>query len=139
MSQFFSDMRLLILILFILTLSCGGISDSVTPEKSIVDSWKLMGMTKKPFPIEEVTESDLMCGSLNFKPDKTFDGEVIYPKTPENNLKVFGTYKIENDIITISNQVNSSVTESKIRFEKNFMILTPLNPDAFIAYYKRLD
>lgn len=133
-------MRFLIfIVLIITTISCGKVSESVSFDKAIIGSWKLMGMTKKPFPIEEVTETDLMGGSLNFKPDKTFDGEVIYPKKPENNLKVFGTYKIENEIITISNQINSSTTESKIRFEKDFMILTPLKPDGFIAYYKRLD
>lgn len=132
-------MGLIISILILFTLSCGGIFNSDTPEKSIVGSWKLMGMTKKPFPIEEVTQTDLMGGRLNFKPDKTFDGDVTYPKMPENNLKVFGTYKIENDIITISNQANNSTTESKIKFEKDFMILTPLNPGGFIAYYKRFE
>lgn len=132
-------MRFIILILFILTVSCSSVSNSTSNEKSIIGSWKLMGMTKKPFPIDKITETDLMGGSLTFKPDKTFDGEITYPKKPENNLKVFGTYKIENEIITISNQTNSPTTESKMRFEKDFMILTPLNPDGFIAYYKRLN
>jgi hypothetical protein len=132
-------MRFLILIVLFVVVNCGGISDSVSNEKSIIGSWKLMGMTKKPFPIEEVTETDLMGGNMTFKPDNTFDGEVTYPKMPDKNLKVSGTYSIENGILTINNQTNNSATKSAMRFEKDFMILTPLNPDGFIAYYKRLD
>ena len=132
-------MRLLILIVLILTVSCGGVSNFASNEKSIIGSWKLMGMTKTPFPIEKVTETDLIGGSLNFKPDKTFDGEVTYPKIPDKNMKVFGTYTIENDVLTIKNQTNNSTTKSTLKFEKDFMVATPLNTDGFIAYYKRLN
>ena len=132
-------MRLLTLIVLILTVSCGGVSNSASNEKSITGSWKLMGMTKTPFPIEKVTETDLIGGSLNFKPDKTFDGEVTYPKIPDKNMKVFGTYTIENDVLTIKNQTNNSTTKSTLKFEKDFMVATPLNTDGFIAYYKRLN
>jgi len=132
-------MRLLILIVLILTVSCNRVSNSASNKKSIIGSWKLMGMTKKPFPIDEVTETSLMGGSLNFKPDKTFDGEVTYPQTPDKNLKVYGSYTIENEFLTISNQINNSTTKSTVRFEKDFMVVTPLNPEAFIAYYKRLN
>jgi len=132
-------MRLLILIVLILTVSCGGVSNSASNEKSIIGSWKLMGMTKTPFPIEKVTETDLIGGSLNFKPDKTFDGEVTYPKIPDKNMKVFGTYTIENDVLTIKNQTNNSTTKSTLKFEKDFMVATSLNTDGFIAYYKRLN
>ena len=132
-------MRLLILIMLIWSVSCDGTSNSVSNEKSIVGSWKLMGMTKKPFPIEEVTENDLISGRMNFKPDKTFDGEVTYPKMPDKNLKVSGSYTIENEILTINNRTNNSATKSTLKFEKDFMIATPLNPDGFIAYYKRVN
>ncbi|MBA3787033.1 MAG: hypothetical protein H0X15_16100 [Acidobacteria bacterium] len=132
-------MRLLILIVLILTVSCGGVSNSASNEKSIIGSWKLMGMTKTPFPIEKVTETDLIGGSLNFKPDKTFDGEVTYPKIPDKNMKVFGTYTIENDVLTIKNQTNNSTSKSTLKFEKDFMVATSLNTDGFIAYYKRLN
>jgi len=132
-------MRLLILIVLILTVSCGGVSNSASNEKSIIGSWKLMGMTKTPFPIEKVTETDLIGGSLNFKPDKTFDGEVTYPKIPDKNMKVFGTYTIENDVLTIKNQTNNSTSKSTLKFEKDFMVATPLNTDGLIAYYKRLN
>lgn len=98
-----------------------------------------MGMTKKPFPIDKITETNLISGSLTFNPDKTFDGEITYPKMPDKNLKVSGTYKVENETLTINNQTNNSVTESTFRFEKDFMIATPLNPDGFIMYYKRLN
>ncbi len=98
-----------------------------------------MGMTKTPFPIEKVTETDLIGGSLNFKPDKTFDGEVTYPKIPDKNMKVFGTYTIENDVLTIKNQTNNSTSKSTLKFEKDFMVATSLNTDGFIAYYKRLN
>ena len=98
-----------------------------------------MGMTKKPFPIEKITETDLISGTLNFKSDKTFDGEVTYPKMPDKNLRVSGTYTIENGILTINNQTNNSTTQSTLKFEKDFMIVVPLNTDGFIMYYKRLN
>jgi len=132
-------MRFLILILLIVTVDCGGVSESVSPEKSIVGSWKLMGMVKTPVEIERVTESDLMTGNLTFKSDKTFDGEVIYPKSPDKNTKVSGTYSVENGILTISNKANNSTTKSTLKFEMDFMIGTPLNPEGFIAYYKRIN
>jgi hypothetical protein len=132
-------MRFLILILLIVTMSCGGTSETVSAEKYIVGSWKLMGMVKTPVEIERVTESDLMTGHLTFKPDKTFDGEVIYPKSPDKNTKVFGTYLVENGILTVSNQANNSTTKSTLKFEKDFMIGTPLNPEGFIAYWKRIN
>ncbi|HLM61875.1 MAG TPA: lipocalin family protein [Pyrinomonadaceae bacterium] len=132
-------MSFLILILLVATVSCGRVSQSVSPEKSIVGSWKLMGMVKTPFPIEEVTESDLMTGQITFKPDKTFDGEVVYPKSPDKNTKVFGTYTVEGDILTVSNQANNSTTKSTLKFEKDFMVGTPLNPEGFIAYWKRIN
>jgi hypothetical protein len=132
-------MRFLILIVLIAAVSCGGVSDSLSNEKSITGSWKLMGMTKQPFPLEKITETDLMGGSLNFKPDKTFDGEITYPKMPDKNLKVSGTYAVENGILTINNQTNNSTTQSTLKFEKDFMIATPLNPDGFIMYLKRLN
>ncbi len=132
-------MRFLIFILLIVTISCSGTSETVSPEKTIVGSWKLMGMVKTPVEIERVTESDLMTGQLNFKPDKTFDGEVIYPKSPDKNTKVSGIYTIENGILTISNRANNSTTKSTFKFEKDFMIATPINPEGFIAYYKRIN
>lgn len=132
-------MRFLILILLIVTASCGGTSETVSPEKTIVGSWKLMGMVKTPVEIERVTESELMTGQLNFKPDKTFDGEVVYPKSPDKNTKISGTYTIENGILTISNRANNSMTKSTLKFEKDFMIVTPVNPEGFIAYYKRIN
>ena len=132
-------MRLSILLVLIITASCNGISNFASNESSIIGSWKLMGMTKTLFSIEKVTETDLMDGSLTFKTDKTFDGEVNYPKTPDKNMKIFGTYMIENDILIINNETNNSTTKSTLKFEKDFMIATPLSPNGFIAYYKRLN
>lgn len=130
-------MRFIILIIIFFTVSCSNASNTTSNEKSIVGSWKLMGMTKKPFPIDKITESDLMGGSLTFKSDNTFDGEITYPKMPDKNLKISGTYKVEKETLTINNQINKSINESTLRFEKDFMIAIPLNPDGFIAYYKR--
>lgn len=132
-------MRFLILILLIATVSCGGISEPSSPEESIVGSWKLMGMVKTPVEIERITESDLMTGHLTFRPDKTFDGEIVYPKSPDRNTKVSGTYTVENDVLTITNRSNNSTTKSTLKFEKDFMIGMPLNPEGFIAYYKRIN
>ena len=132
-------MRLLILIIFIFAAGCGQMSGTASKEQSVVGSWQLMGFTKKPFPIEKITESTLIGGKIIFKPDGTFEGEVIYPKTPERNLKVDGTYAVENGIITINNRANNSTIQSTLRFEKDFMIQTPMHPDGFTAYYKRLN
>ncbi len=132
-------MRFFILFLFIVTVNCGGVSESISSEKSVVGSWKQMGMSKTPVEIERITESELMTGILTFKSDKTFDGEVIYPKSPDKNTKVFGTYSVENGILTISNQANNSTTKSTLKFEKDFMIATPLNSEGFIGYFKRIN
>lgn len=130
--------RFLILIVLIVNIGC-GVSKSVSTEKSIIGSWKLMGMTKKPFDIEKITETDMIGGRMTFKPDNTFDGEVTYTKYPDKNVKAFGTYTIEGEILTITNQGNNSTTKSTFRFEKDFLIAKPLNPEASIMYYKRIE
>lgn len=132
-------MRFLILIiLLVCAVSCGGRSDNnVNADKAIIGTWKLLGMTKEPFPLDKITETDLIGGSMTFKDDKTFEGEVVYPKMPEKNLKVSGTYSVEGEILTVNNQANNSTTKSTLRFERDFMIATPETSGAFIAYYKR--
>jgi hypothetical protein len=98
-----------------------------------------MGMVKTLVEIERITESDTMTGHLTFKPDKTFDGEIVYPKSPDRNTKVSDTYSVENGVLTITNRSNNSTTKSTLKFEKDFMIGMPLNPEGFIAYYKRIN
>jgi len=132
-------MRLLILIFLIAVASCSGVSDSVPPEQSIIGSWKLMRTEKKPLEVERVTESERMTGRFTFRPDNTFDGEVTYPKSPEINTKLSGTYAVEDGILTMFNQTNSSTTKSTLKFEKDFMIAKQLNPEGLIAYYKRIN
>ncbi len=131
-------MRLLILLVLIVTLSCGGNSTSVPNNGSVIGSWKLLGMLKTPIDLDKIKENDLIGGFMNFKDDGTFEGEVNYPKFPDKTIKVSGTYSVENGVITISNPGNNSATKSKIRFEKDFLILTPSSPDGFTAYYKSL-
>lgn len=94
-------------------------------------------MTKEPFPIDNVTETDMIGGSMTFKEDRTFEGEVVYPKMTEKNLKVSGTYSVENATLTVNSKANNSTTRSTLKFERDFMIATPETPGAFIAYYKR--
>ncbi|MGB7210720.1 MAG: hypothetical protein WBD27_18845 [Pyrinomonadaceae bacterium] len=132
-------MRIFILLILVMAMSCSGNAPSVPNEKSVIGSWKLMGMLKTPIDIEKVTETDFMSGFMNFKADGTFEGEISYPKFPDKTVRASGTYLVENDIITISNPGNNSVTKSTIRFEKDFLIFTPLNPEGFTAYYKPLD
>ena len=76
---------------------------------------------------------------MTFKEDKTFDGEIVYPKMPEKNMKVSGTYAVENETLTINNKTNNSTTTSVLKFEKDFMVATPVSPSGFIAYYKRIN
>lgn len=72
-----------------------------------------------------------------FKEDGTFEGEVVYPKARDMNVKVSGTYALKNNTLTINNRSNNSTTRSTMKFEQDFLILTPENPEGFIAYYKR--
>jgi len=96
-------------------------------------------MTKAPVDIEKIQESKFMGGHLTFKLDETFTGEVIYPQSPDKTMKVTGTYKIEDGILIMSNHTNNSVTKSTLKFEKDFLIVSPLNPEALTAYYKRIN
>ena len=140
-------MHILIVLAFVVTaMSCAnsvsvsnGSSTPISKANSVVGSWKIMGMVSTPLDIEKVTETTLLGGSTNFNADGTFDGEITYPKTPGTTIKQEGTYVVEDDVITISNTVSHSTMKSTIKFEKDVMILTPSKPDAFIAYYKRLD
>ena len=84
-----------------------------------------MGMTKEPLPLDKITETDLIGGSMTFKEDKTFEGEVVYPKMAGKNLKVSGTYSVEGETLTINNLVNKSFTKSTLKFERDFMTATP--------------
>jgi len=98
-----------------------------------------MGMSQTEFNIDEVTESDLMGGRITFRGDNTFGGEIIYPQSPDKNTKIYGTYSVEDNSLTIKNEANNSTTTSKIKFEKDFMIATPTKDGAFISYYKRIE
>jgi Lipocalin-like domain len=130
--------RLLIVILAVILVGCGQTRQAGNAP-SIVGSWKLMGMSREPFPIEKVTESDLMRGTLTFNDDGTFEGDIVYPQMPDKNLKVSGTYSVNGSALTITNRSNGSTTESTLAFEGDFMIATPVNTTGSIAYYKRLD
>ena len=75
---------------------------------------------------------------MTFKEDGTFEGEVLYPKMPDKNLKVSGTYSVENQTLTVNNQSNNSTSKSTLKFEQDFMITSPKQPGAVIMYYKRV-
>src|SRR5688572_11322306 len=128
-------LSLLLLIVIFATIGCDRADNSAPADKAIIGTWKLMGMTKESFPLEKMTESDMIGGHMTFKEDKTFEGEVAYPKMPDKNLKVSGTYSVEGATLTIDNQANNSTTKSTLRFDKDFMIATPETPGALIAYY----
>jgi hypothetical protein len=130
--------RPFLLIVIFALIGCNRPDISVPADKAIIGKWKLMGMTKEPFPIEKITESDMIGGHMTFKEDKTFEGEVVYPKMPDKNLKVSGTYSVEGQMLTVNNHANNSTTKSTLTFEQDFMIGTPETQGAFIAYYKRI-
>jgi hypothetical protein len=131
-------MRLLILIILFSAISCGRTDNVPQADRAIIGTWKLMGMTKEPFLLERVVESEMIGGHMTFKEDKTFEGEVVYPKMPDKNLRVSGTYSVENQTLTVNNQTNNSSTKSTLRFEQDFMIASPEKPGAAIAYYKQV-
>ena len=132
-------MRLLIFVFLITMIGCTGVSNPTPTKEPIIGSWKLITMTKAPVDIEKIQESKFMGGHLTFKLDETFTGEVIYPQSPDKTMKVTGTYKIEDGILIMSNHTNNSVTKSTLKFEKDFLIVSPLNPEALTAYYKRIN
>jgi hypothetical protein len=140
LQRLFFNMRLplLLFIVSFVAIGCNVADNSAPADKAIIGTWKLMGMTKEPFPLEKITETDIIGGHMTFKEDRTFEGEVVYPKMPDKNLKVSGTYSVENQTLTVNNQANNSTTKSTLRFEQDFMIASPEAPGASIVYYKRL-
>lgn len=131
------NMRIWIIVLLITTAAC-TVSRPANVNGSVVGSWKLMAMTNEPYPIDRITESDLIGGIMTFKEDGTFETEINYPQMPNKDMKFYGTYTVKNEVLTINNTTNNSTTKSILEFEKDFMIATPTNPGGFIAYYKRL-
>ncbi len=83
-------LSLLFLVVIFAAIGCNHADNAAPADKAIIGTWKLMGMTKEPFPIEKITESEMIGGHMTFKEDKTFEGEVVYPKTPDKNMKVSG-------------------------------------------------
>lgn len=55
-------MRLLILFILFCTFGCGRADNVAPPDKSIIGTWKLLGMTKQPFPLDKITETDMIGG-----------------------------------------------------------------------------
>ncbi|MBX3245413.1 MAG: lipocalin family protein [Acidobacteria bacterium] len=133
-------MRFLLLLFIVIFAAnaCNRADKPAAADKAIIGTWKLMEMTSKPFPAKEISESDVIGGHMTFKEDKTFEGEVVYPKTPDKNLKVSGTYSVEGQTLTVNNQANNSTTKSTLRFEDDMMIATPEKQGAVISYYKRI-
>ncbi len=129
---------LLFLVVIFAAIGCNHTDNSAPADKAIIGTWKLMGMTKESFPIEKITESEMIGGHMTFKEDETFEGEVVYPKTPDKNMKVSGTYSVEGQMLTVNNRTNNSTTKSILRFERDLMIASPETKGAFIAYYKRI-
>jgi len=139
MSQIRSNnMRFLFISVVLIFTSCGQVLDSSDTKNTVVGSWKLMGMVKARVSIDLfTTEPKFIGGGMVFNSDNSFSGEVMYPRSPEKNMKVSGTYGFEDGILTINNRANNSTTQSRVEFEKDFMIATPLDPDGFTSYYKR--
>jgi hypothetical protein len=107
-------------------------------KESLIGSWEFLGMTKDVVPVERLDKSGMMKGQMNFKADGTFDGDFIYPRTPEKNTKAFGTYTLDNGIITIVNQSNNSNIKSELKMEKDVLIVKPLVENGFVMYLRRL-
>lgn len=129
---------LLLIIVVFAANGCDRTDNSAAADKAVIGTWKLMGMTKEPFPTAEIGEPDVISGHMTFKEDKTFEGEIVYIEMPDKDLKVSGTYSVEGKTLTVNNQANNSTTRSTLRFEQDFMIATPETQGAFIAYYKRV-
>ena len=130
---------LLCVLIWSLVVSCNLSCRNSGADQSILGTWEIVHMSKSPVPVDNLPASKLASGRMEFKGDGTFEGQVSMPGVPEGT-PMSGTYQVEGDVITLNNSQNKSTTKSKVRFEKDYVVLKPLTPGPFSysMYYKRV-
>lgn len=132
--------HLVILIFLTVVLGCQGITKYISNDYAIVGSWKLVGMSKTPVEVDKVPQDGKIGGTMDFKSDKTYESKITVPGIFDEGIKTSGTYKVEGDILTTTNKENTSTTKSKIRFEKDYLIISSTDAsDTSTMYYKRVN
>lgn len=133
-------MRTLLCVLVMLfTMSCNLSRQGSGTVQSVVGEWEIVHMSKTPVALDNLPESKPAIGRMEFKGDGTFEGTISMPGVPPGT-NISGTYQIAGDVITINNSLNKSTTRSKLRFEREYMVLEPVTqePFSFTLYYKRV-
>jgi hypothetical protein len=135
-----------VILVLLLSVSCGVSSrnsELSLPNSdiaaSIVGSWDVVHMSQSPVPLEDIPQSKLVSGRLEFKRDGTFEGAVTMHSGPEET-RLVGTYQVDGDVITIHNSLNNSTTKSKARLVRDYLVLEPVTREAlsYIFYYRRI-
>ncbi len=129
---------LLSVLILLITISCNLSRRNSGIGESVVGAWTIVHMSKTPIPVDNLPKSKLASGRMEFKEDGTFEGTLSMPGlTQETSLN--GNYQVEGNIITIYNSLNKSTTKSKMRFEKNYLVLEPITdePLSYAMYYRR--
>ena len=107
--------------------------------QSVIGAWEIANMSRVTVPIDELPAASLAGGRMEFRADGTFAGRVVMPGAPQG-VDMAGTYAVEGDVITIRNGLNNSATRSKMRFEKDYLVLEPAAPVpySYTMYYRRV-
>jgi hypothetical protein len=125
----------LTLLIITCSLSCHGSGG----DQSIVGAWEVVHMSIDPVSVDNLPSSGLAGGRMEFKEDGTLEGAVSMPGVPQG-MRISGTYRVDGDVITINNDTNKSTTQSRMRFEKDYLVLEPITrePLAYAMYYRRI-
>jgi hypothetical protein len=117
-----------------LALSCRGSGAG----QSIVGTWEIVHMSEAPLAVDDLPANKLASGRMEFRGDGTFVGVVSMPGAPRGT-NIGGTYSVEGDVIAITNSLNKTTTKSKMRFEKDYLVLEPITRESlsYATYYKR--
>jgi hypothetical protein len=130
---------LLTVLILLITISCNLSRRNSGIGESVVGAWEIIHMSMTPVPVDNLPESKLASGRMEFKEDGTFAGTLSMPGVTQET-SVNGHYQVVGNIITIENGLNKSTTQSKMRFEKNYLVLEPITqePSSYAMYYRRI-
>ena len=107
--------------------------------QSVVGAWEIANMSRTSVPVDDLPSAKLASGRMEFKADGTYAGRMVMPGAPQG-VNIAGTYAVEGDVITITNSLTNTSTRSKMRFEKDYLVLEPVTqePFSYTVYYKRI-
>lgn len=130
--------KILIIGLLLALMNCAIAPKQEINKEFLTGSWEILGMSKEPVDVELLTGERFIGGQINFNSDDTFTTEVVYPKMPDKNIKIEGTYTINKGLLTVHNKTIDSIAESELRMEKDILIGKPLAKEGFMMYLRRV-